>query len=104
MDSATVVSATLFRPIGLAGASKENSTLIKFTFGFGGRKAYILVPDGQLESLQDSLYLTCRRSHIDQIYIEGFDVVTVTSKTQMNIVLAKLCMEFNSSTMDFMVD
>ena len=70
MDSATVVSATLFRPIGLAGASKENATLIKFTFGFGGRKAYILVPDGQLESLQDSLYLTCRRSHIDQIYIE----------------------------------
>ena len=94
-DTATVVSATLYRPIGLAGASKRNCTLLRFSIGFAGMQAYVIAPDGEIESLQDALHLTSRSSHIERIHVIGYDVVAVTSKTQLNIVVAKLCMNWN---------
>ena len=103
-DSPTVVSATLFRPIGLAGTSKDNSTLVRFRYGFAGTEKYILLPDGEIESLQDALQRTRHRSHIEQIHVEGYDVVAVTTKTLINIVLAKLCIDFNASMKSITVE
>ena len=95
-ENATVISLTVFRPIGLAGVKERFFTLLRFSFGLSGASAFVRVDDVQSSSLQEALRVAGRHAPIESINVEGYEE-PICSNVQLNIVLAKLCKEYNSS-------